>query len=253
MYGRIKTIFIILIFLPAISFSQCVCLVNNAGTLECNPAINCSVANRNICTTGGGVWFTAPNAMTNCQATLPVPVELVDFNVRLQNNEVKLEWTTASETNNDRFEIYRSVNGVDWELLTTILGSGNSSNLLRYAIYDTNPHFGISYYRLKQIDFDGAFEYSKIGVISNHQSLNVIIYPNPNNGKFSMEIYEELLEDFLVVLKDCLGREIYSKVVVKEYSNQIIVFDIKHLLPGGIYYVIGSNNKQLFNKTIMVL
>lgn len=253
MYGTIKIIFTIFILLPTISLSQCICLVDNAGTFECNGAANCGVGSKNACEGGGGVWFSPPSAMVNCLATFPVPVELVEFSTKIQNNEVKLEWITASETNNDRFEIYRSVNGIDWELLATVLGADNSTNLLKYTLCDMNPYFGVSYYRLKQIDLDGAFEYSKVGVISNHQLLNVVIYPNPNDGKFSMEIYEELVEDFLVVLKDCLGREIYSKVVVKEYSNQIIVFDIKHLLSSGVYYVIGSNNKQLFNKTILVL
>ena len=187
------------------------------------------------------------------EGELPVPVELVDFTATLESEEVKLEWITASEINNDRFEVYRSDDTVEWELLTTVIGSGNSSNLLRYSIYDMSPHLGVLYYRLKQIDFDGKFEYSKIIMISNYQQLNAIVFPNPNDGDFSFDIRQDLEQDFLVVLMDQAGREVYSKIILKEYSNQIVVFDIKNRISSGIYYVIGTNNKQLYNKIITVL
>lgn len=182
-----------------------------------------------------------------------LPVELVEFNTYLEDNNVKLEWTTAAEINNDRFEVYRSSDGTTWELLTTILGAGNSNNILKYSIYDMSPLLGVSYYRLKQIDIDGRFDFSKTVTISNYQYVNASIYPNPTNGNFLLKIQEELVEDFLVVLKDQTGRDVYSKVIVKNYTSQIVVFDIRNKISSGIYYVTGTNNKQLFNKKILVI
>jgi len=181
-----------------------------------------------------------------------LPVELISFNTTLINNEVKLEWETGSEINNDRFEVERSKDGINWELLTTVIGAGNSNTKLRYNIYDIMPYLGTSYYRLKQIDFDGSFSYSKTEVINNIKTLPVTIYPNPNRGKFKLEINDMLSDDILIIVNDGLGREIYSKVIIKEYDGSIILIDLMRKISTGVYYVTGSNSKELFNKTIFI-
>jgi len=102
----------------------------------------------------------------NCGVALPI--ELISFEAKMNDNkQVDIFWATASEQNNDFFTIERSTDGLNWEIVTTVAGAGNSINRIDYHAYDARPVSGISYYRLKQTDFDGAFEYSYIVSVFN--------------------------------------------------------------------------------------
>lgn len=103
-------------------------------------------------------WITvAPS-----QNGFALPVEYLTFTGKLIDKSVELNWVTATEINNNGFELERSQNGIDFERIAWILGSGNSSFIKEYNFIDFEPYIGINYYRLKQIDYDGKFEYSKI-------------------------------------------------------------------------------------------
>lgn len=110
----------------------------------------------------------------NCGVALPI--ELISFEAKLNtNNQVDIFWATASEQNNDFFTIERSTDGLNWEIVTTVAGAGNSINRIDYHAYDARPVSGISYYRLKQTDFDGAFEYSYIvSVFNGNEEIQLI-------------------------------------------------------------------------------
>lgn len=88
-----------------------------------------------------------------------LPIELSRFDAQLDNGIVKVEWETMSEINNDFFSVERSTDGVDYELIGKVKGAGNSTGRLTYNFNDENPLSGTSFYRLKQTDFDGKFEY----------------------------------------------------------------------------------------------
>ena len=98
-------------------------------------------------------------------STAPLPVELLFFKVKEKDKEILLEWSTASETGNDRFEIERSTNKGIFELIGTLKGNGDSYETNNYAYADSGLNSGQYYYRLKQIDFDGEFEYSHVATI----------------------------------------------------------------------------------------
>jgi hypothetical protein len=102
----------------------------------------------------------------------PLPIDLVDFDAKLQNNATYLTWTTLSETNNDYFEVERSSNGVNYEKIATIDGAGNSVIPIQYSHIDNSPFPGVSYYRLRQVDLDGQFTYSEVVTIENKLSDN---------------------------------------------------------------------------------
>ncbi|MFN6945028.1 MAG: glycoside hydrolase family 9 protein [Cytophagaceae bacterium] len=109
------------------------------------------------------------------------PVEFVSFTGRfISNTEVKLEWKTAMEINNDRFEVLRSVDGSNFDIVGTVSGVGNSSSLVSYGYVDQVPvNDDRYYYKLRQIDGDGGFSYSTV-VEVNRDLINFIrIYPNP--------------------------------------------------------------------------
>jgi hypothetical protein len=113
----------------------------------------------------------------NCEnCGIALPIELISFEAKMNTNkQVDIFWATASELNNDFFTIERSADGVNWEIVTTATGAGNSIYRIDYAAYDSRPLSGISYYRLKQTDFDGAFEYSNIvSVFNGNEAVQLI-------------------------------------------------------------------------------
>ena len=125
----------------------------------------------------------------------PLPVELIYFKGKSTTEGSLLTWQTATEENNEGFEIQHSTNGRDWENIGFVLGNGTTQEIQNYQFIDQNPKSGINYYRLKQMDlptgqaglptgqagFDGQFEYSQIVNITIEQYNNstISIFPNP--------------------------------------------------------------------------
>ncbi|MBK9014771.1 MAG: T9SS type A sorting domain-containing protein [Saprospiraceae bacterium] len=111
---------------------------------------------------------TASFLLVNCCSGFTVgaenalPVELVTFKGALANKKVNLTWQTASELNNSHFSIERSTNGTTFREIGTVQGQGTSYELNDYSFTDESPARGLNYYRLKQVDFDDNFEYSKV-------------------------------------------------------------------------------------------
>lgn len=197
--------------------------------------ILCVQPGSTISSTGDFGSATIINPCTNCSVALPI--ELIYFSATAADNRtVILEWQTASEKNNDYFTIERSLDGINWEEVIKISGAGNSSSVLNYYAYDNNPYSEQSYYRLKQTDFDGAFEYSEvISVGFNKAEINnITIYPNPVENEFilignSVEIRQ-------IRLFNSLGQDITSKAIIKKQSDTGVVVDLTCLSP-GLYYV----------------
>ncbi len=175
--------------------------------------------------------------IVSLKVSTPLPVELVNFNATaIENNSVHLKWQTASEMNNDFFTIERSINGQDWQEVTKIEGAGNSSSLLSYSTTDNNPYSRISYYRLKQTDFDGQFEYSQIRSVNIEQLDNsrIEIYPNPATHQITIKGSSSELES--IVLYNTLGQNVTSLI------NQVITNETQldidmSKLNTGMYYV----------------
>ncbi|MEM6964781.1 MAG: hypothetical protein AAF573_08460 [Bacteroidota bacterium] len=111
----------------------------------------------------------------------PLPVEMIYFNVSPSGNNVQLKWATASEINNQGFKLHHSTDGVNWDLLDFIEGNGTSTNINSYDFLDRNPNWGINYYKLVQLDYDGkseAFDVVSINLNENNQE-RPHIFPNP--------------------------------------------------------------------------
>lgn len=119
--------------------------------------------------------------MVQLNAGPALPIELVRFDAILQNRIVDLTWQTASEHNNDFFTVERSADSYNFEAIANLDGAGNSTELLSYATQDLYPLNGVSYYRLKQTDFDGAFEYSDLRVVNLGADDDLLVFPNPSN------------------------------------------------------------------------
>jgi hypothetical protein len=175
---------------------------------------------------GGASLGTTNNVAQTCTS---LPIELLSFDAQLENKATHLTWETASERNNDFFAVERSPNGIDWDVLELIDGAGSSAELLSYETYDNYPLKVISYYRLKQTDFDGKARYSAIKSISNTEDLMVL--PNPGNGIFYVSGLSERKENQVLVM-DVTGKTI-ANYKTEDAMLQMNLED--H--PAGIYYV----------------
>ena len=213
--------------------------------------------------TGVGTTFgyengTIPPGTTVSTGSLPI--ELVSFSATSEKGIVDLKWSTSAEINNDYFSIERSKDGVNFEIIDRIKGQGNSNTLTNYSYSDNNPLHGISYYRLRQTDFDGKNSTSEIVYvdISKMASLPISmeIYPNPlsQNENINIKISEyEPETEVLVVVRNLLGQELYSKVVMTDFSgNSITAIDLENRLPAGTYLIIGTSLNQTFNKYLII-
>jgi hypothetical protein len=184
----------------------------------------------------------------------PLPISLIDFNVQPVLENVEVTWTTASETNNDYFIIERSKDGVDFEALSVVDGAGNSNTILNYKVMDYKPYEGLSYYRLKQTDFDGKFEYGDIksvNFVKPSQGQNWSVYPNPSNLKGINLVTGALSSDLLQLsLTDVTGKVVFSKSITANdtRANSFIAFEN---VSTGIYYLTILDGDQ--SRTIKVI
>ena len=105
--------------------------------------------------TSGDVKLTVSSAGVACSA---LPIELLEFDVYMVNTAVNVKWSTATESNCDYFMVERSIDGIDWEGIAQVNGSGNSSTIHFYNTVDLNAPYGYNYYRLKQVDYNGQYE-----------------------------------------------------------------------------------------------
>ena len=130
-----------------------------------------------------------------------LPIELVSFVAKADKEKVLLKWTTASEKNNDYFTIEKSQNGLVWNEITKIAGAGNSNQELNYFYIDKIKNSNGTYYRLKQIDFDGkSVNAGQQYVYFMTKELIPIIYPNPTHDLLNIKVdNSNLLHDITVL------------------------------------------------------
>ncbi|PLX00454.1 MAG: hypothetical protein C0594_15695, partial [Marinilabiliales bacterium] len=163
----------------------------------------------------------------------PLPVELLSFNAKYNGSVVDLSWETASEKGNDYFTVERSSNGFDYETIDVVAGAGDANIRSFYQTTDYNPLSGISYYRLKQTDFDGANSYPGIVVVEGLSNTKVSIYPNPvSSGKVYVECKSE--DNIYLEIQNSIGQIVYSKVINDECN--LVGIDVDDL-SSGIYQV----------------
>ena len=188
----------------------------------------------------------------------PLPVELISFEANVDGDKVNLKWITASEINNDYFTVERSVDAKNWTEVLVVNGAGNSSDLQEYLDIDYDPIEGLSYYRLKQTDFDGIVEYYNIVPIrykkNNKGKKAISLFPNPVSPGETVRLeFKNIFEsELLVVLRNIKGREFYSKVVVNVEDGKLIGVPIDRNIPKGIYLVTASSENQMYSQRLII-
>ena len=180
-------------------------------------------------TFGGGTW----DVFVTKISLSPLPIELLAFNVEPLyeggKGKVWVAWETLTETNNDYFTVERSRDGVNYEEVGRTKGSGNSNERRTYDFIDEFPYLGISYYRLKQTDYDGKYEYfePKSVEIKEDGGGNIVVCPNPASETVTIRSKEGETFD----LMDICGR------IIKTFTIQNAIEQIQVNLPSGIYFI----------------
>lgn len=186
-----------------------------------------------------------------------LPVELTSFTATFTSPNIGLQWTTASEKNNDRFEILKSHDGIHFEKIGEVAGSGNSSVPLTYRFTDPNAETDrVYYYRLRQVDFDGAFELSKIISVETKDTSGVVVglfYPNPTQKHAALIL--TLPSDnnkISIALYSAEGRLVKTHQYNLSKGKHLLDLDISALISGSYVSQI-QINQQTIHRIINII
>ena len=162
----------------------------------------------------------------------PLPITLISFNAFPENGEVKLEWSTASETDNAFFTIQKSTDGRTWTTIQKVLGAGTSSNVENYTAYDQTPFPGISFYRLMQTDIDGKQTFSPIISINlGNKNVEISVFPNPATSLVNISLPSSA--SYEISLLNMSGQLIYNTNITTSNNLVLNVSGYK----AGVYFV----------------
>lgn len=178
---------------------------------------------------GGGAYYNTAagqgfvTKFNNDIVTSPLPIELMGWSCNTVAEGIQLNWSTATENNNDYFEIERTQDGTHWETITHVSGAGTSTTYHEYSFLDRTPLPGTNYYRLKQVDFDGTAKYYEPSACE-HTSSGVVTMT-----VFNMEgqqVLNEVTEDYRASIENS---QLPSGAYMIELSDGVVVTDVKYV------------------------
>lgn len=168
----------------------------------------------------------------------PLPVEWLSFTARVENNnDVLVNWVTATEINCDYFDMERSVNGNAFEKVGTLKGAGNSTVTQTYTFTDAKLAPSVYYYRIKQVDFNGDSEYSKVVAVQVQTTEPAVnVHPNPLQNILTVKLDALTAENVQVSLVDALGRVVLAEKYQLEQGENQLFIDTENL-DNGVYFL----------------
>lgn len=178
------------------------------------------------------------------RSMITLPVELLSFNGAVQNSNIKLSWATASESDNDKFVVERSLDGKAFSAIGEVKGNGNSSTRINYTFTDTAPANGTNYYRLRQVDFDGTEDFSKVVAVHyKEQKLAAggiaSVYPSLVSTQDAQVTVRLAIENAQVRVQDANGRLVGNYAA----AGRELVVPVTQLQP-GMYFVTVTDGVQ---------
>ena len=196
--------------------------------------------------TRSGITSFSPFSVEDPSA---LPIKLIEFKVKQEGKKVRLDWETGTEENNDYFTVERSFDGENFDKVFTKEGAGNSKTNTYYFGYDNKPFTGISYYRLKQTDFDGKFSYSDIESVNfsgNPIQNELKVFPNPvTDGAIHLEYLMEGSETFELYILNTLGQIVYQQNIATDKGMNSNLIKLP-MLSKGLYQLKFGNDKLGF-------
>ena len=196
----------------------------------------------------GGVWGNIKllNDLwkyTPAQASFILPLTLQSFTATLQNNQVLLQWFTTNEINSQYFVVEKSTTGGFYLPLATVAAKGTTPAF--YTVTDTAPVIGTNYYRLRMVDNDGSYTYSKVVTVQLNNKLVLTVYPNPASDVVNAQIQSKKPEDVIIYITDMQGKIWQEKQVHLATGQNNLSFSVAPLASGMYTFVIkGEQNLQ---------
>jgi hypothetical protein len=187
----------------------------------------------------------------SCVGTATLPIELLSFEAEKENDKVNVTWVTGSEINNDYFEVYASADGKVWESIDVVNGAGNSFTVNKYSIIDNDIQgHTLKYYKLKQVDFDGAVSFSPVKVVdfSGKGSITHVY----DDGEYLYIFYSEIKGSVELSMYDVHSRNIQLGGILIEGTTSKYMTVKKEALTPGIYFIQLSNSSQTFSYKLYV-
>jgi len=187
------------------------------------------------------------NVTVYVESTLPV--ELASFNASCNNEGILLSWVTYSETNNDYFTVEKSTDGITFIPVGHVKGAGNSNQVIGYSVTDSESESGMSYYRLKQTDFDGSISYSEIiSADCSQNQFSLSISPNPVWEHIDIYVSGTDIQSIKISMINCIGQEI---AIISTIADNKILVSFPEEIPAGQYIIKVSNDDNI--KTCKIL
>jgi endoglucanase Acf2 len=174
--------------------------------------------------------------------TIPMPVELLSFEAKLKGKTAALSWTTVYEENSSYFEVEKSCDGIHFETIETVKAKGNSSSLVEYSAIDEQLCASVSYYRLKEVDFDGSFHYSTIVQLTENGRSVISIQPIPTNSNLTIRLNNSSEKKYRFSFIDLMGREVMNLEKNIGTGLQTIELDLSGLASGT--YVLSVSDQE---------
>ncbi len=230
--------------------------VTGSGTVTQTGLSGSNTLSVRICvdsnTASSGESHTIDNVSVPEAGVSLLPVELLYFEAVEAEKKVTLNWSTAIEINNEKFEIEHSSDGRHFEKLMEVTGKGSTELMSKYSVIHEQPAFGNNYYRLKQIDFDGKYEYSEIEmvVLEINDTRHGNFYPNPNNfGIVFLDYSAHRNSSIELSIYDVTGKYISGQRIEVAKGENLVSYNIESL-PEGVYLI---GVKDEFNAVLQKL
>lgn len=173
-----------------------------------------------------------------------LPVDILSFQGKCNDNYNSIYWTTASETNNDHFVLESSANGTDWKIISIVEGAGNSNFSVNYSVTDENVSSEKSYYRLKQVDFNGDFKYyGPISVSCMSKEIELLnLSPNPASTAFNVNIVSDKENEIKIMMINILGQTVYSNIFAIQNGSNLFTINTDNLDKSVYSFIIESTD-----------
>lgn len=180
-----------------------------------------------------------------------LPLKLGDFTAAGKPAGIQLNWETITEQNTSHFDIERSSDGSSFTTIGQVTARGNSTDKQYYTFTDQQPAAGTNFYRLKMIDLDGSYTYSRIIAIKNSTGLlSLQLFPNPATDVLQVQIPATGKEEIIISITDAAGKTMYWKEMhITEGINAASIPVLQ--LPKGVYYLIVENGQGRQSKTFI--
>jgi len=182
-----------------------------------------------------------------------LPVELLGFGAKRVDNKVFVDWTTASEINNDYFIVQKSYDAKEVIEVARVKGSGNSTVMHQYSSVIDDPFGGLVYYRLCQVDYDGTIHYYPFQAVKTKSGLDgVTVFPNPSNGSDLFISYIGDKEIATISINDISGKEVFSQsnITLQPGINQFMNGSAQ--LAKGTYFFTILLDKGAFHQRLII-